>query len=152
MVLADTYLPLLRVIAGDTRQFKATLLILQDRSISLELFKAKLLIPKGSRSSPKRFKITLLILQGSSIGPKQFKITLLILQGCNIGLKQFKIILPISQRSNIILNLFMTIFQHQLQPDLKYCSKGNAIEIHRLKVAEVDDVELRPIPQHLHNH
>jgi hypothetical protein len=33
-VLADTYLFLLRVIPGDTRQFKATLLILQGSSIS----------------------------------------------------------------------------------------------------------------------
>src|SRR2546421_4913395 len=140
MVLTDTYLPLLRVIAGDTRQFKATLLILQDRSISLELFKATLIILQGSSIGPKQFKTTLLI------GPKQFKITLL------TGPKQFKITLPIPQRSNIILNLFIAIFQHLSQPDLKYCSKGNAIEIHRLKVAEVNDVELRPIPQHLHNH
>ena len=40
IVLADTYLSLLRVIAGDTKQFKATLLILQGSSIILNLFMA----------------------------------------------------------------------------------------------------------------
>jgi hypothetical protein len=39
-VLANTYLPLLRVITGDTRQFKATLLILQGSRIGIELFMA----------------------------------------------------------------------------------------------------------------
>ena len=119
------------MITGDTKQFKATLLILQDSSISLE-----------------QFKTTLLILQCCNISLKWLKITLLLLKGRSIGLKQFKDTLPIPQGSNIILNLSMTIFQHQSQPDPKYHSKRNALEIPHPKVAEADDEELRQIPQH----
>ena len=120
--------------------------------IGFELFKSTLLILEGSSMSLEQFKTTLLIFQGCNISLKRFKITLLLLKDRSISLKHFKDTLPILQGSNIILNLFIAIFQHLSQPDLKYCSKGNTIEIHRLKVAEVNDVELRPIPQHLHNH
>ena len=51
-VLADTYLFLLRVIPGDTRQFKATLLILQGSSISVKLFMA--IFQHQSQPDPKR--------------------------------------------------------------------------------------------------
>jgi hypothetical protein len=144
------------VIDGGTRRFKAMLHILQDKlknMLQFHVLQARLTAFMNSKTG--RFKAMLHILQSRLKATLQLhilKVRLTAFIDSTTG--WFKIMLPLHllQRGSIRVKLFMTIFLHQLQPDPKYCNKGNAIETAHLKAADINDEESRQMPQHRHNH
>jgi hypothetical protein len=143
--LANTYLSLLRIIAGYTRQFEATSLILQGSNIHRE-YPRVLSLLEMIAGDIRQFKATSLILQGSSIH-REYPSVLSLLEMIAGDTRQFKVTLLILQ-------------QHRSQPHPNCYSNGNAVEIpplihltmSRLKVVEVDDEESKQTLQRLHDH
>src|SRR5947209_13552072 len=158
-VLADKYLSLIRVIAGDTRWFKAILLILLGR-IGFEMLTAILrdrsypnLKHYSKRINAKPFMIIFQL--QSQADPKHYgkrinlELFMIIFQlqsqahpkhySKRINLELFMIIFQLQSQAHskhysrrINLKLFVAIFQPRSQQDPKHYNKGNAIDIPQL--------------------